>query len=427
METLRIVIAGLGTVGGGIINILKKNKINFESKIKKKIVIVGVASRKKKNNLKTKFFFKDAVELLDFDDYDILIETIGGSDGIAKKIVFDALNKQKHVITANKALLSKYGHELADVAEKNGCFVGYEAAIAGGIPIVCTIKNFLASNLIKKIYGILNGTSNFILSRMLSTKKNFSEILKEAQKLGYAEANPQFDVDGTDTAHKLSIIASLAFRKKIDFSSIFIEGIKNVELIDLEFANTLGYKIKLVGFAKNLQTKIQQFVYPCLVDKNSEIGNVNNVLNGIIIESDSDGKIFLQGEGAGALPTATSILSDLEKISNQNYSPVFTLESKKLSKQNPFRIDDRKGSFYLRFTTIDKPGVIADISKEFKKNKISMKSMLQEDLKRKQENDATIVVTTHSCIERSMNNALKKIDRLKVIKQKTVVYRIENF
>ena len=426
METLRIVIAGLGTVGGGVINILKKNKINFESKLKKKIDIVGVASRKKKN-LKTKLFFQDAIKLLDFDDYDILIETIGGSDGIAKQIVFDALNKKKHVITANKALLSKYGHELADVAEKNGCFVGYEAAIAGGIPIVCTLKNFLASNSINKIYGILNGTSNFILSRMLSTKKNFVEILKEAQKLGYAEANPEFDIDGTDTAHKLSIITSLAFRRRINFSSIFIEGIENVDLIDLEFANTLGYKIKLVGYANNIQSKIQQFVYPCLVDKNSEIGNVNNVLNGIIIESDSDGKIFLQGEGAGALPTATSILSDLEKISNQNYSPVFSLESKKLRKQNPLKIDDRQGSFYLRFTTIDKPGVIADISKEFKKNKISMKSMLQEDPKKRQANDATIVVTTHSCIERSMNNALKKIDKLKVIKQKTIVYRIENF
>ena len=426
METLRIVIAGLGTVGGGVINILKKNKINFESKLKKKIDIVGVASRKKKN-LKTKLFFQDAIKLLDFDDYDILIETIGGSDGIAKQIVFDALNKKKHVITANKALLSKYGHELADVAETNGCFVGYEAAIAGGIPIVCTLKNFLASNSINKIYGILNGTSNFILSRMLSTKKNFVEILKEAQKLGYAEANPEFDIDGTDTAHKLSIITSLAFRRRINFSSIFIEGIENVDLIDLEFANTLGYKIKLVGYANNIQSKIQQFVYPCLVDKNSEIGNVNNVLNGIIIESDSDGKIFLQGEGAGALPTATSILSDLEKISNQNYSPVFSLESKKLRKQNPLKIDDRQGSFYLRFTTIDKPGVIADISKEFKKNKISMKSMLQEDPKKRQANDATIVVTTHSCIERSMNNALKKIDKLKVIKQKTIVYRIENF
>lgn len=426
METLRIVIAGLGTVGGGVINILKKNKVNFESKLKKKIDIVGIATRKKKN-LKTKFFFQDAIKLLDFDDYDILIETIGGSDGIAKQIVFDALNKKKHVITANKALISKHGHELADIAEKNGCFVGYEAAIAGGIPIVCILKNFLASNLIKKIYGILNGTSNFILSRMLSTKKNFSEILKEAQKLGYAEANPEFDVDGTDSAHKLSIITSLAFRRKIDFSSIFIEGIENVELIDLEFANTLGYKIKLVGYAKNMQSKIQQFVYPCLVDENSEIANVNNVLNGIIIESDSDGKIFLQGEGAGALPTATSILSDLEKISNQNCSPVFSLESKKLRKQSAFKIDDRQGSFYLRFTTIDKPGVIADISKEFKKNRISMKSMLQEDPKKKQVNDATIVVTTHSCMERSMNNALKKINKLKVIKQKTVVYRIENF
>ena len=221
METLKIVIAGLGTVGGSVLKILKKNKNNFENKLKKKINIIAVASRKKVE-IKSKYFFNNAIELLDFDDYDVLIETIGGADGVAKKIIFDALKKKKNVITANKALLSKYGQQLAVIAEKNNCYVGYEAAIAGGIPLVCILKNFLASNSIIKVYGILNGTSNFILSRMLETKKSFSEILKEAQKLGYAEADPTFDINGTDTAHKLSIITSLAFNKKIDFSSIFI-------------------------------------------------------------------------------------------------------------------------------------------------------------------------------------------------------------
>ncbi len=425
MDTLKILIAGLGTVGGGVVEILKKNKTIFEQKLKKKIKIVGVASRRKVN-ISSQYYFKDAIEILNFEDYDILIETIGGSDGVAKKIIFDALKKGKNIITANKALLSKHGHEIAKLAEKNNCFIGYEAAIAGGIPLVCILKNFLASNSVKKVYGILNGTSNFILSKMLETKQDFAKILEDAKNLGYAESDPTFDINGLDTAHKLSIITSIAFSRKIDFSSIYVAGIENVELTDLEFAEILGYKIKLIGLTQNVHSKIQQFVYPCLIDKRSEIANVNNVLNGIIIESDSDGRIFLQGEGAGALPTATSILSDLEKISNQIHSSLFGVCSNKLVNSTAFKIDDREGSFYLRFITIDKPGVIADISKEFKKNKISMKSMLQKDPKNKKIKLANIVVTTHACKEKSMRKALKTIDKLSVIKKKTVIYRIEN-
>ena len=250
----------------------------------------------------------------------MLLELIGGSDGVAKEIIIDALKKKKHVITANKALLSKHGNYILKLADSQNVLVGYEASVAGGIPIITVINNFLVSNTIKKISGILNGTSNYILSKMLETKKDFKTILNDAKAYGYAEADPSFDINGMDTAHKLSIMSSISFNNKIDFDKVFVSGIENIQYTDLKYADELGFKIKLLGITKIVKSKVMQFVYPALVNKESLLGKVDNVFNGIMIETDSSKKFFFQGEGAGALPTATSVLSDLERISLTNYS-----------------------------------------------------------------------------------------------------------
>tara|TARA_A100001015_G_C15040012_1_gene739004 strand:- start:1485 stop:2774 length:1290 start_codon:yes stop_codon:yes gene_type:complete len=429
MNFVKIAIAGIGTVGGGFLKIFEKNQKLFEKKINCKINISAIASRAEFNskNFKNSKIFRNAKQLMTFDDYDILIELIGGDEGVAKDIVFNALEKKKHVITANKALISKHGNELSKLAKKNKCNFGFEAAVAGGVPIISILKEFLISNTISKVSGILNGTSNFILSKMLDSKKDFQTILSTAQKLGYAEADPSYDIDGTDTAHKLAIISSLAFDSVIDLESIYISGIKEIDLIDLKFADSLGYKIKLIGITQKIKNKIIQFVYPSLINKKSEIANVDDVYNGIFVESDFSNKLFLQGEGAGAYSTATSIFSDIEKVFKSKKFFFFSLNNSHLKKRKKISINERFGSYYLRFTTIDKPGVIADISKEFKKFQISMKTMLQEDVKSKKQENATIVVTTHDCFEKNMKNALTKINSLSVIVKKTIYYRIESF
>ena len=422
-KKIKIAIAGIGTVGKGLIDLLLKYK-NKQPKIE----ISAIASRKKQEFKGTIFqntvFFDDARELLKFHNYDILIELIGGDKGVSKDIVFNALRKKKNVVTANKALVSKFWNQLHYLIEKNNCCLKYEAAVAGGIPIIKVIDEFLLSNKITKIYGILNGTSNYILSNMLLHKKEFKNILSEAQQLGYAESDPKFDIDGTDTAHKLSILSSLAFGCHSNILKIDNEGIENVDLQDLKIADSLGYKIKLLGLTELKNKNIKNFVYPCLLSKDSFIAKIDGVYNGIVVESNFCKKSCFVGEGAGAHPTATSVLSDIISLS--------TRRKVGLKKNNKFQYEEtslqsRFGSYYLRFTTYDKPGVISGIANQFKKFKISMKSMLQKEMKIGNSKDATIVITTHNCFEKNMMNALKEINRLNFIRKKTIYFRIENF
>ena len=391
----RIVLAGVGTVGSGVLNLLIKNQIlkrfNYE--------ISYIASRRKINtkkfNLKNMSILNDAKDILKLNDYDILIELIGGEEGVSKDIVFDALQKGKKVITANKALVSKHWNEINKICKKQNFFIHFEAAVAGGIPVIKIIKEFLSSNKIKGIYGILNGTSNFILTKMLSTNESFKKILKRAQELGYAEAEPSFDIDGIDTAHKLSILTSIAFNINCNINKISIEGIRNIELVDLKFSEELGYKIKLLGLTSFYKKELICFVYPCLINKGELISSVDDVYNGIVVESDFCKKSFMQGEGAGAEPTATSVVSDLLS-SPINYNDVYTQNKKNYKFLN---INNRFGGYYLRFSTIDKSGVISGITEELKKNNISMKSMLQKDQSPNSHN-VTIVITIHNCLRK---------------------------
>ena len=278
----------------------------------------------------------------------------------------------------------------------------------------------------KKVFGVLNGTSNFILSKMLETKKNFNDILDEAKKLGYAEADPKFDINGTDTAHKIAILSMISFENELNLNTIYTEGIEKIELDDLLFADSLGYKIKLIGITEKVKDKVSQYVYPSLINKSSVIANVNNVYNGVVVESDFSNKLFFQGHGAGSFPTATSVISDIINISDKKKSYDFYLKSKNFKTFKKCTINERYGSYYLRLVTDDKPGVIADISNEFKKQGISMKSMLQKEDKKLKSNFATIILTTHDCFEKEMKAAVKKINKLHFIRQTSIVYRIEN-
>ena len=422
LKKTKIAIAGVGTVGSGVLDLFNKNSVHKKFGIE----LTAVASRKKIDHKKLCFKnfskFNDAAKLLEFNDYDILVELIGGDNGIAKEIVFDALRKGKNVVTANKALVSKHWLQINKILSKKKNKIKYEAAVAGGIPIIKVLDDFLVSNNIKKIYGILNGTSNYILTKMLKTNEKFNEILKEAQNLGYAEAEPSFDIDGIDTAHKLAILSSLAFDFNCDLKSIFVEGIRNIELTDLLYADELGYKIKLLGISQITNKKITNFVYPCLIEKEDLIAKVEGVYNGIVVESDFCNKTFFQGEGAGSHPTATSVLSDIINLSTKETKNEYSLKNKIES----IDISKRFGSYYLRLSTRDKPGVISGISNEFKNNNISMKSMLQKDNLSKNSKNATIVVTTHNCFEKDMINALRKINNLNFIVKKTTYFRIEN-
>ena len=305
--------------------------------------------------------------------------------------------REKKVITANKALVSKYWNEINKSCKKFNSSIFFEAAVAGGIPIIKIIQEFLLSNKITKIYGILNGTSNFILTNMSLKNESFKHILKQAQELGYAEADPSFDIDGIDTAHKLSILSSIAFNLNCNFNKISTDGIRNIELVDLKYSEELGYKIKLLGITHFNKNELLCFVYPCLIHNSELISSVDGVYNGVVVESDFCKKSFLQGEGAGAEPTATSVISDLL---NCNKLKLKSIPSIKIKHQN-LKIDNRFGGYFLRFTTIDKSGVISGITKEFKRNNISMKSMLQKDQSPNSKN-ATIVITTHNCLEKDL-------------------------
>ncbi len=420
---IKIAIAGIGTVGKGLLELLQKyknNKINLE--------VSAIASRRKpkfeSSIFKKTIFLSDAKDLLNFDDYDILVELIGGDEGVSKNIVFDALKKKKNVVTANKALVSKYWQELHSLKKKNNINLKYEAAVAGGIPIIKVIDEFLISNKIKKIYGILNGTSNFILSNMLAYDKDFKKILNEAQKLGYAESDPSFDIDGTDTAQKLSILSSLAFNYNNKINNIKNEGIQSIELQDLKIADSLGYKVKLLGLTEKEKNRVKNFVYPCLLSKDSFIAKVDGVYNAIVVESDFCKKSCFVGEGAGAHPTATSVLSDIISLSENK---VYKNKSSVFLKYNEISLESRFGSYYLRFTTDDRSGVISGIANQFKKYNISMKSMLQKESRSNSSRYATIVITTHNCFEKNMMQALDKIKKLNFIRNETVYLRIEDF
>ena len=426
-NNINIAVVGLGQVGSYLLNELNIKKKDIELKTGKKINIVAVSARninkKRQFKIDKKIFFKDPLEIFDKKKVDILFEAIGQSDGISKKIVETALKNKIHVITPNKALISKHGNDLAKLSEKNNVNLEFEASVAGGIPVLRSIKEGLATNKISKVYGILNGTSNYILTEMENSNSNFSEVLKKAQKLGYAEpGNPKLDLNGFDAFAKVRILSALAFHSKISKYKCLMEGIEKIELKDIKIANQLDLRVKLLGISELKNNQLFETVHPCLVSKKSYIGNVNGVMNAVIIEGKPVGESILQGEGAGPGPTSSALLSDLLSILRGNIKNPFGVKVSKLKSLKAYNSNNYINSLYLRFEVKDKPGVLSQITNRLAKYKISIKRIIQTPDKKN--NKATIVIITHKTSELNCSNCLSIFKKNKNILKNPILIRL---
>ena len=414
MRQINIAIVGLGQIGNYLYNELITKKKDIEIKTGKKIQIVAISAKnknkKRKFKINKKIFYKNPLDIIKHKKVDVLIEAIGFADGLSKKIVENALKNKIHVITPNKALISKHGDYLSFLAEKNKVNLEFEAAVAGGIPIVRTIKEGLATNKITKVYGILNGTCNYILSQMEKTKDSFKNVLKNAQKLGYAEpGNPKLDLNGYDALAKVKILSALAFNCKISKSQSLMEGIEKIEATDFDIVEKLNLRIKLLGITEIINNKIFERVHPCLVSRDSYIGNVTDVMNAVILEGKPVGESVMQGEGAGPGPTTSALMSDLLSILRGNIKFPFGISNNKRNISNSYNYNSYENSLYLRVEVKDKPGVLSSITNILAKNNISVQRLIQiPDNKRK---TASIIIITHKCKEINSNKCIKMLKK----------------
>ncbi|WP_440935821.1 homoserine dehydrogenase [Candidatus Pelagibacter sp.] len=428
-KNINIALVGLGQVGIFLYNELNSKKREIEIKTGKKINIVAISAKnknkKRRFNIDKKIFYSNPLKIFKEKKIDILFECIGLSDGISKKIVEYALKNKVNVITPNKALIAKHGDHLAKLAETNKVNLEFEASVAGGIPILRTIKEGLATNKIKKVYGILNGTTNYILSEMENSNESFEKVLKKAQVLGYAEpGNPKLDLNGFDAFAKIRILSALSFNIKISKSKCIMEGIENIKLEDIKIANQLGLRIKLLGISEIINNQLFETVHPCLVSKNSYIGNVNGVMNAVITEGKPVGQSILQGEGAGPGPTSSSLLSDLLSILRGNIKPPFGISYNKRKSIKPFNNQNYSNSLYLRFEVKDKQGVLSLITNRLSKFKISVKRIIQTPDKKNKK--ATIVIISHKTTEKNIKNCLSIFKKNKNILKFPTLIRLYN-
>tara|TARA_B100000378_G_scaffold141943_1_gene114703 strand:- start:263 stop:1555 length:1293 start_codon:yes stop_codon:yes gene_type:complete len=428
-KNINIALVGLGQVGIFLYNELNSKKKEIEIKTGKRINIVAISAKnknkKRRFNIDKKIFYSNPLKIFKEKKIDILFECIGLSDGISKKIVEYALKNKVNVITPNKALIAKHGDHLAKLAEMNKVNLEFEASVAGGIPILRTIKEGLATNKIKKVYGILNGTTNYILSEMENSNESFEKVLKKAQVLGYAEpGNPKLDLNGFDAFAKIRILSALSFNIKISKSKCIMEGIENIKLEDIKIANQLGLRIKLLGISEIINNQLFETVHPCLVSKNSYIGNVNGVMNAVITEGKPVGQSILQGEGAGPGPTSSSLLSDLLSILRGNIKPPFGISYNKRKSIKPFNNQNYSNSLYLRFEVKDKQGVLSLITNRLSKFKISVKRIIQTPDKKNKK--ATIVIISHKTTEKNIKNCLSIFKKNKNILKFPTLIRLYN-
>ena len=422
-----IAVVGLGNIGINLYKHLIQNKQNIEKRTNIVLNIKYVSARnkfkKRKVNIPKNKWLKNYLEASKRKDIDIVIELIGGSDGPAKKLIFNSIKNKKHVVTANKALISKHGNELSKLAEKNKVNLEFEAAVAGGVPIIRTIKEGLTTNTINKIYGILNGTSNYILSKMSETKLNFKEVLENAKKLGYAESNPKSDLNGDDAKSKIQILSSLAFNSFINKSKITVEGIQGIDQVDITNAKLLGYKIKHLAIAEIKKNKLVQRVHPCMINENSYISNINGVLNAVIIEGKPIGKFTIQGEGAGPGPTTSALVSDICSILRGNIKFPFSVSDKNRKKIRSLDISEDFFSSYIRLDVTDKTGVLSSITKILSKNKISVKRLIQNPFKSKK--FASIIIISHKAKNSNLVKSISELANKKFVINKPKFFRIE--
>ena len=428
-RTINIAIAGLGTVGAETYRIITEESdfLKARSSANFNVVAVSAKSKDKKRDvdLTGVEWIADCRDIADIDNIDVVIELVGGSEGVAKELVEKAITNGKSVITANKALVATHGNNIGELVAKHGVMFGYEAAVAGGIPIIKTMREGLASNRIGKIYGILNGTCNYILSVMRETGQEFEDILADAQRLGYAEADPSFDVDGVDAAHKLAILSAIAFQTPINYNGVYVEGIRPISPIDIDFATELGYRIKLLGIGELLGNGLQQRVRPCLVPVNIPIAQVEDVFNAVAAEAEGLGTSLSYGRGAGAGPTSSAVLSDLLDFANNRRTSFLGTADSELVVRPIQELQKLSGSYYLRLQVYDRPGVLADLTAVFRDKGVSVEALLQRG--RNPDGTVPVVLTTHETSEEAIQKSVAEFEKLENVVEKPCILPIENF
>ena len=432
-EALRVGIAGLGTVGASVARVLRDKAAELTRQCGRDIVVTAVSARDPKRDrgidLSAAKWFDDPIKLAEKADIDVFVELIGGDEGPARLAVKAALEAGRHVVTANKALLAKHGVALAEIAEKKGVLLNYEAAVAGGIPVIKTMREAMAGNAVTRVFGILNGTCNYILTRMEAEGISFDACLKDAQRLGYAEADPTFDIEGHDTAHKLSILTSLAFGTKIAANDIYMEGISNITQADIRAAADLGYRIKLLGVAQRTDSGIEQRVHPTMVPTASVIAQVHGVTNAVAIETDILGELLLSGPGAGGNATASAVIGDIADIAKSRpgfqHAPVFGWPAKELKPYKKAQMRSHAGGYFIRLTVHDRTGVFAAIAKRMADNDISLESIVQQAAGTETQAQKTVILVTHETTEAAVRKAVEGITKDGHLTDKPQVIRIE--
>ena len=408
---LRVALAGLGTVGAGVVKLIDVNRTLVERRAARPIQVVAVSARDRNRDRgidMSKFeWVDDPVTLAARDDIDVVVELIGGSDGPALALARATLESGKALVTANKAMLAHHGIELARMAEAQGAALKYEAAVAGGIPVIKGLREGAAANEIGVVYGILNGTCNYILTTMEKEGRAFNEVLEEAQRLGFAEADPSFDIDGVDAAHKLSILASLAFGTRLDFGGVAIDGIREVEAADIAYAETLGFKVRLVGIAQADANGLFQRVHACLAPVAHPLAHVDGSLNAVVAEGNFVGRLFFQGSGAGEGPTASAVVADLIDIGRGEFGPAFAMPVDSLTSLPPAAAGERVGRVYLRFTVADRLGVLAELTAAMRDAGVSIESLIQRG--NTENGGVYLVMVTHEVPERAVTDALARL------------------
>jgi homoserine dehydrogenase len=434
MKEIKVGLIGFGTVGAGVVKILQRNSKLLEKRMGAKILLKRIADIDLRTdrgvNVRPDLLTRRAEDILEDPEIDLVMELIGGIEP-AKTLILKAIRNRKHVVTANKALLALHGDEIFREANRLGVDVNFEASVGGGIPLIRSIKEGLVANRVESIFGILNGTSNYILSKMTDEGRSFKEVLKEAQKMGYAEADPTYDIEGIDAAHKLAILIRLAFGTPIRFKDIFIGGISGITPLDIEFGQEFGYRIKLLAIGKIDQEKIEARVHPTLIPRNHLLSTVEGVFNAIYIKGDAVGPTLFYGQGAGQMPTASAVVGDLVELGRNlmvratgRRVPALSFQTTAIQKIPLKSMEEMVMPYYMRFSAIDRPGVLSKISGILGKNEISISSVIQ---KGRQVNGAVpVVMMTHEARERNVHKALREIDRLGMILGKTTFIRVEN-
>jgi homoserine dehydrogenase len=428
-EPLNIAVAGLGTVGAATIEVLSAHADILAARCGRPIRVTAVSARRRDQDrgisLDGVTWYDDAAAMAREADAEVVVELIGGSDGIARDVCDAAIAAGRHVVTANKALIAMHGTELARAAEDAGVTLAYEAAVAGGIPIVKTLREGLAGNGIDRVYGILNGTCNYILTAMRDDGREFADVLAEAQELGYAEADPSFDVDGVDAAHKLAILASVAFGCEVNFDAVYTEGIRHISLNDIQFAEELGYRIKLLGIAARADGGIEQRVHPCMVLQGSPIATVEGVFNAVVADGDFVDTLMQEGRGAGAGPTASAVVADLVDIARGRTLHTFSVPVDALQTMATIPMVQHRGAYYIRLMVVDQPGVFADVAAALRDHDVSMEAVLQRG--RDPGEPVYVVMTTHDAEEAAVRRVLDQIEVLDAVVEPPRMIRIEPF